>query len=75
MRKVSQTVQFVGAHEGGMDEILAHFGLTIAISQNTSARDHGATAARAVRRAQRQHQNQNDEEYAACWKNAKNRQH
>jgi len=51
VRKVSQTVQFVGAREGGMDEILAHFGLTIAISQNTSARDHGATAARARRQA------------------------
>jgi hypothetical protein len=60
-----------------VDEILPHFGLAIAIGQNTPAGGHGARQrrARAVRRAQRQHQNQNGEKYAAHWKNAENRQH
>ena len=50
-----------------MDEILPRFGLAIAISQITAARDHGTRQrrARAVRRAQRQHQTQNGEKYAA----------
>ena len=67
VRKVAQTVQFVGAFEGGVDEILPHFGLGIAIGQNPPAGGHGAR--------QRQHQNQNGEKYAAYWKNAENRQH
>src|SRR5262245_8814185 len=77
VRKVTQTVQFVGAPEGGMDEILPRFGLAISISQNTAARGHNdpQRRARAVRRDQHRHQNQNGEKYAACWMNAENRQH
>jgi hypothetical protein len=53
VRKVAQTVQFVGAFEGGVDEILPHFGLAIAIGKNTPAGGHGARQrrARAIRRA------------------------
>jgi len=42
IRKVTQTVKFVGAFESGMDDTLPRFGLAIAISQNTAVRGHGA---------------------------------